>query len=101
MSKVANKINENSLILQRPRITEKSAKLAENQMPVYVFEVASRANKNQVKSAIKSIYKVSPLKVNIVNLKPKAVFRRGKKGKTSGIKKAFVYLRKGDKIEFV
>jgi large subunit ribosomal protein L23 len=75
--------------------------LASSDRPVYVFEVAGSANKNQVALAVKEAYKVTPVQVNMINLKPKTVFSRGKYGKRSGIKKAVVFLKKGDKIEFV
>ncbi len=90
----------NDLIIKKPRITEKAGIQAET-MGVYTFEVTPKANKKNVAKAIKEIYKVTPVKVNIVNLPMKKVFSRGKKGQTSGVKKAVVFLKKGDKIEFV
>jgi ribosomal protein L23 len=50
---------------------------------------------------VKELYKVTPVKVNIINLPAKIVFTRGKSGRKAGVKKAVVYLKKGDKIEFV
>lgn len=90
---------ETSSVLLRPHITEKASMLAEKN--VYVFEVRPRANKHEVISAIKSVYNVTPTRVHIVNLPAKKVFSRGKKGMRSGLKKAMVYLKHGDKIEFV
>jgi large subunit ribosomal protein L23 len=90
----------NELIIKRPRITEKSGIQAEASA-VYTFEVTECANKKSVAKAIKEIYKVTPVKVNITNLPMKKVFSRGKAGQKSGVKKAVVYLKKGDKIEFV
>lgn len=102
MSKHYNNINTPSIVLTRPRITEKATFLAGNDAGgVYTFEVSSRANKALVSDAVKQLFKVTPVKVNIVNTKPKTVFKRGKKGVVGGIKKAMVYLKKGDKIEFV
>ncbi len=103
MSKISKTISQgqNNLILKRPRITEKSTKLSETDRPIYVFEVDSSANKHLVNLAIQEIYKVKPVKINVVNVKPKRVFNRGKWGKTSSFKKAVVYLKRGDKIEFV
>lgn len=88
-----------NIILTKPRITEKSTMVAEHQ--VYTFDVARTTTKVEIKKAIKALYKVSPLKVNIVVIKPKNVMVRGKAGTRGGGKKAFVYLKKGDKIEFV
>lgn len=103
MSKHFNNINSSSVILTRPRITEKATYLAgaDDANGVYTFEVSARANKALVSQAIKQIFKVAPVKVNIINTKPKTLFRRGKKGVIGGIKKAMVYLKKGDKIQFV
>ena len=90
----------NELIIKKPRITEKSGIQAEN-MGIYTFEVTAEANKKNVAKAVKELYKVTPVKVNITNLPGKIVFSRGKVGRKSGVKKAIVYLKKGDKIEFV
>lgn len=86
-------------IIKNPRITEKGSMLMENN--VYVFDVEKSANKNEVKKAIFSIYKVKPVKVNIVKVEEKKIMTRGKVGVKSGGKKALVYLKKGDKIEFI
>ncbi|MEK7609772.1 MAG: 50S ribosomal protein L23 [Patescibacteria group bacterium] len=83
----------------RPRITEKSGILS--QSGVYTFEVTRNSNKAEIGSAIKSLYKVTPTKVAIVNLPTKSVFVKGRRGTVSGIRKALVTLRKGDKIDFV
>ncbi|PIR40300.1 MAG: 50S ribosomal protein L23 [Candidatus Zambryskibacteria bacterium CG10_big_fil_rev_8_21_14_0_10_34_34] len=84
-------------ILLRPRITEKGSYLAESN--VYTFEVAPLATKKEVFEAIKIFYEVSPVKVNIVKNPTKNVFVKGKRGTKAGVKKAYVYLKKGDKIE--
>ncbi len=86
-------------IIYRPRVTEKSG--IKSQDGVYTFEVNKNANKNQVANAVKALYKVSPIKVAVINVKPSRVFVRGKKGVVSGFKKAVVTLKKGDKIDFV
>ena len=90
----------NEIIIKKPRITEKSGLQADG-FGIYTFEVTARANKKNIAKAITEIYKVTPVRVNITNLPAKVVFTRGKKGRKSGIKKAIVYLKKGDKIEFV
>ena len=90
----------NELIIKKPRITEKSGIQAEA-LGVYTFEVTDKANKKNITKAVKELYKVTPVKVNITNLPAKKVFSRGKVGRRSGVKKAVVYLKKGDKIEFV
>ncbi|HEY4496092.1 MAG TPA: 50S ribosomal protein L23 [Candidatus Paceibacterota bacterium] len=84
----------------RPRITEKATMAAE-QNSVYVFEIEKDANKKEIANAIKNLYKVSPVKINVVKIPRKQVFIRGKKGFKAGGKKAYIYLKKGEKIEIV
>lgn len=84
-------------ILLRPRITEKASFLAEAN--VHAFEIISTATKKQVAEAIKAFYKVIPIKINIIKNPTKKVFIKGKKGIKAGVKKAYVYLKKGDKLE--
>jgi large subunit ribosomal protein L23 len=85
-------------IILRPRITEKSG-IAGEALNVYTFEVAKNATKDTISRTIKALYKVTPTKVRIINLPAKEVFVRGRKGTQSAIKKALVYLKKGDKID--
>jgi large subunit ribosomal protein L23 len=87
-------------IIIRPRITEKSGIMSENSS-VYTFEVRRNATKPMIAQHIKFLYKVSPIKVRIVNLPAKRVFVRGKRGMSNAVKKALVFLKKGDKIDFV
>lgn len=84
-------------IILKPRITEKATFVAETN--VHTFEIASTATKKQVYQAIRAFYKISPIKINIVKNPAKKVFVRGKKGSKAGVKKAYVYLKKGDKLE--
>ena len=86
-------------VLIKPRITERAAILSEKK--VYVFEVADKANKKQIKEAIIKKFGVVPVKINTVVAKPKAVVRRGRLGAKAGFKKAYVYLDKADTINFV
>ncbi len=83
----------------QPRITEESNLLAGKN--IYTFKVRKPANKNIVRKAIKEMYGFLPVKIRIINAKPKKRFVRGKKGTKPGFKKALVYLKEGDKIEFV
>lgn len=85
-------------VLKSPRITEKASMAMEGF--TYVFDVAPTANKREIMAAIKSVYKVEPRKVAIVNTKPKATrnMRTGKSGLKGGGKKAYVFLEKGQTI---
>ena len=60
--------------------------------------MSKNSTKHTIEKEIKTLYKVNPTKIRIVNLPAKKVFVRGKVGNVSGIKKALVYLKKGDKI---
>lgn len=83
----------------RPHITEKTGILSQG--GVYTFQVKRDANKQTVSKAIKALYKVNPIKVAMINVGAKNIFVRGKKGTVSGMRKAIVTLKKGEKIDFV
>lgn len=86
-------------VIKSPRITEKAV-LSSESKGVYAFNVTEEATKRGVIASIKNKYKVTPLKVHLLNVPDKTVFRGGKWGTKRGGKKAYVYLKKGDKIEF-
>jgi large subunit ribosomal protein L23 len=90
-----------SSVLVNPRITEKAVKQNDNN--VYTFVVRRDATKYTVADAVKALFKVTPVKVNIVNKTPRQ-FMSGGKGRVvseKGMKKAYVYLKKGDRIDIV
>jgi len=106
---VVSKVTQRSLSTDRdltsvitgPRITEKAVGLNENN--VFTFTVRRDATKFLVRDAVKALYGVTPVKVNIVNKKP-ATRLSGSKNrmvKVVGQKKAYVYLKKGDTINLV
>ena len=68
-------------------------------MGQYLFEIEARANKIQVKQAIRLMYGITPTSVNIQNVGGKIV----RFGRSTGVrkdwKKAIVTLPKGKKIE--
>ena len=90
-----------SSVLYAPRVTEKAMRGSEKN--VYVFEVARSATKFDVRDAVKQFFNVTPVKVNIVNKSPRqfksAATRRMKT--EHGMKKAYVYLKKGDSISLM
>lgn len=86
-------------IIKNPRITEKASFAAEQN--VYTFDVTKDANKTEIKKAIFALYKVKPVKVNVLPVPYKQTFSKGKAGVRGGGHKALVYLKKGDKIEFI
>ncbi|MBX4198600.1 50S ribosomal protein L23 [Candidatus Parcubacteria bacterium] len=86
-------------IIKRPRITEKASMKTE--AGVYAFDVATVANKKTIAHAIKELYNVTPIKIAVVTIPTKRVMIKGKWGNKGGGKKAYVYLKKGETIEFV
>ncbi len=88
-----------SSIIVRPRITEKASVVSAQN--VYTFEISKDATKSLIKKAIKEIYNVTPVRVNMLSIPSKKVMSRGKPGVKKGSRKAYVQLKDGDKIEFV
>ena len=86
-------------IIRRPHITEKASFSAER--GVYIFNVAQTSTKHTVAAAITELYKVTPIKVTMAAITTKKKFSRGAWGTKGGGKKAHVFLKKGDVIEFV
>lgn len=88
-------------IILNPRITEKAVKL--NDHNVYTFNVHKDASKYEVRDAVAKLFNVTPVKVNIVNKKPRqhASRTRGRVVSEKGIKKAYVYLKKGETINLI
>lgn len=87
-------------VLKRPWLSEKALLGTEN--GCYVFEVPREATKLDVKAAIEKFYKVTPRQVRMVNLPAKKISLRTRRG--VGVRarrhKAYVYLKKGDTIQF-
>ena len=87
-------------VLEAPWLSEKALIGTEN--GVYVFEVPARATKTDVAHAIELIYKVKPRKVNMVNLPAKTIALRTRRGTGTKARrhKAYVFLKKGETIQF-
>lgn len=82
-----------------PRITEKGAYLGES--GCYIFNVREGSNKREIAIAIKAAFGVEPRMVRVARITRKKRQTRGtnRTGMTAGGKKAYVYLKRGDKIE--
>ena len=80
-----------------PVVTEKSTKLSEHNK--IIFKVPSGANKMNLKKNIEKIFKVSVVKVNIINKQNRTKMIRGRKVSISGFKKAIITLKKGQSID--
>ena len=87
-------------VISNPRITEKGTITAEL-YKAYLFDVATDATKKDIAKAVEMVYKVKPVKIRTTRVPYKKVFRKGAWGLKGGGRKAYVYLRKEDKIEFV
>lgn len=98
--KVAGKVSVNAAaILKNPRITEKAAHISDNR--VYTFDVFTGVSKVDIAKAVTAIYGVVPVRVNVSAIPKKHVLRKNTIGVKGGGRKAYVYLAKGDKIEFI
>jgi len=84
-------------VLIRPLITEKATELVSQNK--YAFEVSKNTNKVEIKKAMKALYGVDALDVNIVNMRGKKVRSGRITGKKKNWKKAIITLKPGDKIE--
>lgn len=85
-------------VLIRPLVTEKSTMLTGHGQ--YVFEVDTRANKNQIKEAVELAFNVRVASVNTMVMKGKPRrFGRAQEKPRPDWKKAVVTLAAGDTIE--
>ena len=87
-------------VLRRPIVSEKSTNAADSGQQV-VFEVLTDATKNEIKTAVESLFEVSVERVQVINVRGK-IKRFGKTpGKRTNWKKAYVRLAEGDDIDFL
>jgi large subunit ribosomal protein L23 len=78
--------------------TEKANKQLEQNK--YCFEITSDCAKGEIKSLVKTIFKVDVTKVNISNVTGKIKRFKGVLGKKSSYKKALVTIKEGQSINF-
>ena len=84
-------------VIRSPAITEKGTMAAErNQI---VFNVAMDATKPQIKSAVEGLFGVKVTAVNTLIRKGKVKRFKGKRARLSDVKKAFVTLAEGEKLD--
>jgi large subunit ribosomal protein L23 len=86
-------------VIVRPIISEKSTALAEV-AGKYAFEVASQANKQEIRDAVQNLFnvKVREVRTMVVHGKVKRLARA--ETKRPNWKKAIVTLAEGQKIDF-
>lgn len=83
-------------IIVAPILTEKTNQ--DRERGVYAFRVDPRANKIQIKRAVKELYNVTAVDCRTINMRGKPKRRGRMVGTTSSWKKAIVTLADGDKI---
>ena len=85
-------------LIVSPVITEKATRLSEHGQ--YVFRVPIDATKPQIKAAVEALFSVKVMAVNTLVQKGKTKTFRGRPGRRSDAKKAFVRLAAGQQIDF-
>jgi large subunit ribosomal protein L23 len=85
-------------LIRNPIVTEKST--AASQHNQVMFRVALNATKPQIKEAVEGLFGVKVLAVNTLVQKGKTKRFRGRPGRRSDVKKAFVQLAEGQSIDF-
>ena len=89
-----------SQIIRRPLVTEKSTMMREAGDNIIAFEVDTKANKIQVKTAVEELFKVKVVKVRTANVLGKTRRVGRSLGNRSDWKKAYVTLGEGQRIDF-
>src|ERR1700751_2727013 len=84
-------------LIRAPLITEKGTLVSQHNQ--VVFRVPLKATKPEIKKAIESLFKVSVTGVNTSITKGKVKRFRGRPGRRSDVKKAFVTLAEGQSID--
>jgi len=92
------KIDLNEVLI-RPLISEKITSLQKENK--YVFQIHKDANKKMVEEAVKKLFNLTPVKVNIMIAPRKKKKQRFKEGYTNYIKKAVIKLKEGESFSFL
>ncbi|HUB12847.1 MAG TPA: 50S ribosomal protein L23 [Acetobacteraceae bacterium] len=85
-------------LIRNPMITEKSTAVSQHRQ--YMFRVALDATKPQIKQAVEGVFNVKVVAVNTLVQKGKTKRFKGRPGRRSDLKKAFVRLAEGNEIDF-
>ena len=86
-------------LILKPIITEKTTRLKSES--VYVFSVMPDASKIDIKNAIQGLFKVDVVEVNTVNSAGKKRQTGRSIGRTARVKKAYIKLKSGQKIDLL
>ena len=87
-------------VIVAPIITEKSS-LVGGTGNVLVFEVAPKATKTEIKSAVEKVFKVDVVGVRTCNFIGKSKRTARGVGQRSGYRKAYVTLKEGQTVDIV
>ncbi len=84
-------------IIKKILLTEKSS--ANENQNLLTLAVDRHATKEMVKDAVEKVFSVRVTNVNTLNKRAENVTFKGKKGKRSGFKKAYVTLHDDDNVD--
>jgi len=87
-------LEQKFIVFREPHTSEKSTILADK-LKQYAFKVSTDATKLDIKNAVEAIFNVKVEKVTTINVKGKSKRFRGRPGKRSDWKKAYVALQAG------
>ena len=88
---------DNNDIIIRPVVSEKSTDLSQSNK--FVFRVPIKVTKHQIGKAVKEIFNVTPVKINVMKVRGRRKRVRHQYGFTTSWKKAIVTLNQNEKIE--
>lgn len=87
-------------VIRRPLFTEKATYLKESANKL-VVEVDRNANKIEIKNAFEKLFNVKVDKVAVINVRGKEKRWGRSVGRAAAMKKAFITLKKGEKLDFI
>jgi len=97
-------INEERLlkVLKAPHVSEKTQMLSEKNNTI-VFKVLIDSTKKEIKAAVEKLFEVEVDSINTLIIKGKTKRQRqsARQGRRSDIKKAYVTLKAGSKLDFM
>lgn len=88
-------------VIVRPIVTEKSTRGA--QANVHTFVVANDANKHEIRHAVQTAFgvKVEAVRTAVIKGKQKRMRNMVLKGRRPDVKKAFVTLKEGSRLDII
>ncbi|MDZ7611438.1 MAG: 50S ribosomal protein L23 [Candidatus Moranbacteria bacterium] len=99
--KISEELKENAELVERvivsPVVSEDA--MNKNAINKYVFEVAKDCNKKEIAQAVRALYGVDVIKVNVIRKSPQSHRFRMAAGQKKGRKKAVVTIKSGQEIK--